>query len=190
MLSAKSGSWKCCIFMAVRPPKSRVGEGSRDPPPIAHLRTLKPELQEVVLLSIMSGQTNYSPFEKCTFFSPLILSSSPCTPFLSSSLHLLFSLQTLQRGTVKETKSSATCVISKWAAFRFKMSCCCGCTGPQIPGNILLQCSLKTCGIPAHSIPTMLLWNFLNGWKAGLFELFSRVKHRSSLSLRDCIILL
>ncbi|KAF0024728.1 hypothetical protein F2P81_023530 [Scophthalmus maximus] len=29
--------------------------------------------------------------------------------------------------------------------------------------NILLRCSLKICGIPAHSIPTTLLWNFLNG---------------------------
>lgn len=138
----------------------------------------------------MSGQTNYSPFEKCTFFLLFSIFSFPSTPFLSSSLHLLFSFRVLQRGTVKETKSSATCVISKWAAFRLKMSCCCGCTGPKIPGNILLRCSLKTCGIPAHSIPTTLLWNFLNGWKAGLFELFWKVKHRSSLSLRGCIILL
>lgn len=87
-------------------------------------------------------------------------------------------------------KSSATCVISKWAEFRLKTSCCCGCTGPEIPGNILLRCSLKICGIPAHSIPTTLLWNFLNGWKAGLFELFWKVKQRSSLSLCGCIILL
>lgn len=27
----------------------------------------------------------------------------------------------------------------------------------------LLRCSLKTCGIPAHSIPTTLLQSFLNG---------------------------
>lgn len=163
-----------------------------DPPPLAHLHshTLKPELQEVVLRSIMSGQTNYSPFEKCTFFSSPIFSSSPSPPSLSSSPHLLFSFQALQRGTVKETKSFATCVISKWAAFRLKTSCCCGCTGPEIPGNILLRCSLKTCGIPAHSIPTTLLWNFLNGWKAGLFELFWKVKHRPSLSLHGCVILL
>lgn len=34
------------------------------PPPMAHLhsRTVKPEPQEVVLHSILSGQTNYSPF--------------------------------------------------------------------------------------------------------------------------------
>lgn len=123
-------------------------------------------------------------------FLLLYFSSSTSAPSLSSSLHLLFSFQVLHWGTVKETESSATCVISKWTAFRLKTSCRCGCTGPKIPGNILLRCSLKTCGIPAHSIPITLLWNFLNGWKAGLFELFWKVKHWSSLSRHGCIILL
>lgn len=91
-----------------------------------------------------------------------------------SSPHLLFSFKVLQRGMVGETERFPTCVISKWAAFRTKTSCRCGCTGPQIPGNILLRCSLKTCGIPAHSIPTTLLQSFLNGWKAGLFEAFEK----------------
>lgn len=55
-----------------------------DPPPIAHLHshTLKPEPQEVVLRSIMSGQINYSPFEKCTFFSSPLVPSFPSTVFI------------------------------------------------------------------------------------------------------------
>lgn len=172
---------KSCLYFIfslslpqIRGPQNQELVQEVDPPPIAHLHShaLKPEPQEVVLRSIMSGQINYSPFEKCTFLSSPIFPSSLSPPSLSSSLHLLFSFQVLQRGAVKETKSSATCVISKRAAFRLEMSRCCGCTGPKIPGNILLRCSPKTCGIPAHSIPTTLLWNFLNGRKAGLFELF------------------
>lgn len=54
------------------------------PPPIAHLHshTVKPEPQEVVLLSILSGQTNYSPFLKKRHLSssPIYLSSPPRHP--------------------------------------------------------------------------------------------------------------
>lgn len=54
--------------------------------PPQHTHTLKPEPQEVVLCSISSGQTNYSPFEKCTFFYslPMYVSSSTSAPSLSS----------------------------------------------------------------------------------------------------------
>lgn len=65
----------------LRPPNQEFLQ-EVDPPPRAHLHsdTLKPEPQEVVLRSILSEQTNYSPFEKCTFFSSPIFSSSPLLP--------------------------------------------------------------------------------------------------------------
>lgn len=110
-------------------PKVRSGAGSGPSPHSTF--TLKPEPQEVVLRSILSGQTNYSPFEKCTFLSSPTFPSSACTPSSSSSPHELFLFQVLQRGTVEETQRSATCVISKWAAFRLESSCCrCGRSGP------------------------------------------------------------
>lgn len=65
----------------LRPPKIRsLCRKWTLPPAHLHSDTLKPEPQEVVLRSILSGQTNYSPFEKCTFFSTLIFSSSPLFP--------------------------------------------------------------------------------------------------------------
>lgn len=48
--------------------------------PPQHTHTLKPEPQEVVLCSISSGQTNYSPFEKCTFFTPFLCTFPPPPP--------------------------------------------------------------------------------------------------------------
>lgn len=59
-------------------PKNQELVQEVDPPPTAHLHshTVKPEPQEVVLRSIMSGQINYSPSEKCTFFSSPIFPSS------------------------------------------------------------------------------------------------------------------
>lgn len=75
----------------LRPPEIRTWCRKWALPPRAHLHshTLKPEPQEVVLRSILSGQTNYSPFEKCTFssfpiFSLLHLCSLPVfsSPFI------------------------------------------------------------------------------------------------------------
>lgn len=75
-----------CIFFPSLPqiqgPQNQELVQEVDPPPIAHLHshTLKPEPQEVVLRSIISGQTNYSPFEKCTFFSSPIFFPPPPLP--------------------------------------------------------------------------------------------------------------
>lgn len=70
--------FRCFFFQAKRPLKSEVGAGSGPSPHSTF--TLKPEPQEVVLRSILSGQTNYSPFEKCTFLSSPTFPSSPALP--------------------------------------------------------------------------------------------------------------
>lgn len=71
----------------LRPLKSGVGAGSGPSPHSTFTLThrLKPELQEVVLRSITSGNTNYSPFEKCTFF-PHLPYISPPSPLPSCRL--------------------------------------------------------------------------------------------------------
>lgn len=47
------------------------------PAPAARSRRLKPEPQEAVLRSILSGQTNYSPFDKRALFILYFLYSHP-----------------------------------------------------------------------------------------------------------------
>lgn len=78
------------------------------PPPIAHLHshTAKPEPQEVVLHSILSGQTNYSPFLKKGTFPPLLYIFPPhrYTLLVFFSSFIVFP-SVLQRRTVTETES-------------------------------------------------------------------------------------
>lgn len=106
------------------PQKNTVQEVG--PPPISHLHshTVKPEPQEVVLHSILSGQTNYSPFWKMHLsFSPMYF-PSPSAPCLSSSRHLLFSLRFSRENGHADPRTAGLPVLSqaelrsdpKWAA--------------------------------------------------------------------------
>lgn len=76
--------WKGLFFQSLssfatnlKPLKNTAQEVG--PPPVAHLHshTVKPELQERVLHSILSGQTNYSPFWKMHLSSSSMEFSSP-----------------------------------------------------------------------------------------------------------------
>lgn len=68
-------------------------------------------------------------------------------------------------------------------------SCCCGCTGPKIPGNILLRCSLKTCGNFAHSIPTSFFVEFPKWMKSRFIWTVLKSETLTSLSLYGSIFL-
>lgn len=134
------------------------------PAPAAHSRRLKPEPQEVVLRSILSGQTNYSPFDKrallfiCFFIRTPFLYEFPCPPLPSRPIccfdsgssggrdrkapYLRYLQSELHSGAKRAAAAVAQTPPPKKKKFR------------EI---FLLRCSLKTCGIPAHSIPTTLL---------------------------------
>lgn len=105
----------------------------------------------------MSGRTNYSPFKKCTFSHLLYFPCpAPNTPALSPSLRLLDLIsgpleshsQGDKQALLPVISQNELCSDSKRTAVA---AVAVGVQAPKIPGNILLWCSLKTCGIPAHN---------------------------------------
>lgn len=108
----------CHKFKA--PKKSRVGAGSGPSPP-KHIYThthWNLSHRKWSCAASCQGRQIIHHLKNAPFSPLLYYSSSPSAPCLSSSLRLLFSLQVLQTGTVKETKSSATCVISKMSCIQ------------------------------------------------------------------------
>lgn len=73
---AFSKSFQLCCWSKA-PQKYGTGSGPSPNSTFTLTHTVKPELQEVVLHSILSGQTNYSPFWKMHLSSSSIYFSSP-----------------------------------------------------------------------------------------------------------------